>query len=100
MFRGYNAYIDKNKYVQSGAFFTCRNKNLVTGGIKKEEDMEFAICFKGFVQPDRAKALVRLAESAGSHIAGSTTATSYGEKALLKWLCVWNTHKKCGLDHV
>ena len=24
--------------------------------------MEFAICFKGFVQPDRAKALVRLAE--------------------------------------
>ena len=27
--------------------------------------MEFAICFKGFVQPDRAKALVRLAESAG-----------------------------------
>ena len=27
--------------------------------------MEFAICFKGFVKPDRAKALVRLAESAG-----------------------------------
>ena len=27
--------------------------------------MEFGICFKGFVQPARAKALVRLAESAG-----------------------------------
>ena len=55
--------------------------------------MEFAICFKGFVQPDRAKALV-------SHIAGSTIATFFGEKALLKWQCVWNTQKKCDLDHV
>ncbi len=27
--------------------------------------MEFAICFKGFVEPDRARALVRLAEHAG-----------------------------------
>jgi alkanesulfonate monooxygenase SsuD/methylene tetrahydromethanopterin reductase-like flavin-dependent oxidoreductase (luciferase family) len=27
--------------------------------------MEFGICFKGFVEPDRAKALVRQAENAG-----------------------------------
>ena len=27
--------------------------------------MEFAICFKGFVQPDRARYLVRQAEDAG-----------------------------------
>ena len=27
--------------------------------------MEFGICFKGFVEPKRAKALVRQAENAG-----------------------------------
>ena len=49
--------------------------------------MEFGICFKGFVQPARAKALVRLAESAGFTYCWFTTAIFFGEKALLKWPC-------------
>ena len=59
--------------------------------------MEFAICFKGFVQPDRAKALVRLAEALASHIAGSTTATYFGESFAQMAMCMEHT-KKCGLD--
>ena len=57
--------------------------------------MEFAICFKGFVEPNRAKALVRQAENAGFMIA-----TFYGERAFLQWLCALSTLQRCGLVRV
>ena len=54
--------------------------------------MEFAICFKGFVQPDRAKALVRLAESAGFTYCWFYDSHIFGESFAQMAMCM--EHKK------
>ena len=62
--------------------------------------MEFAICFKGFVQPDRAKALVRLAESAGFTYCWFYDSHILWRESFAQMASVWNIQKKCGLDRV
>jgi hypothetical protein len=54
--------------------------------------MEFGITFKGFVEAERARYLVRAAEYAGfSSTAGSTIPTSCGATATPPSRCAWST---------
>jgi hypothetical protein len=61
---------------------------LATGGIKRRKIWNLQFVLKGLFNQIEQKRWLDWLKALDSHIAGSTIATSFGEKALLKWLCV------------
>ena len=62
--------------------------------------MEFGICFKGSMDHNRMKHVVKQAEYAGFSIVGFMTVIFFGEKVLHLWLCVLSIQNQCDLDLV
>jgi alkanesulfonate monooxygenase SsuD/methylene tetrahydromethanopterin reductase-like flavin-dependent oxidoreductase (luciferase family) len=59
--------------------------------------MEFGITFKGFVEPNRARALVRQAENAGFTYCWFYDSHILWRESFARWPCAWSTPKPCGL---
>ncbi len=61
--------------------------------------MEFGICFKGFVEADRARYLVRMAEVAGFKYCWFYDSHILWREPYPAWRCAWNTRSTCASAH-